>query len=657
MRKQNSLFRTDFISESGMEAWNRTYYGYVELDHYYCLAIAQSHDSDREADSARLAVDTAISLFTQKPSMSRRMLSAYLKAAHEELKERSVKTQLKASLMLLVSDYTRVRYGACGNIMVYWLRDGRILEKNRTHTVYQQMVDQKEVPEDGASGLSEASNVYSFLGSREHFQVFVSSKRKLLDGDLLLAGTETYWKRITYVELLDAFGDMKSGRELLEDLQDMLLSTQIQKSAKAYFPGDQIASYCLGAVFTEKVYRERIKNKKKWIIIGIILILLTAIVVTGMVHINNRRIRLQKELVKRVEQYEEAGSRYFILEHYEAARTQYEKALEEAQNIKNKNKKVEVEQQLNGKTTLLTDMAAAERAFEEKNYKEAKKQYLAVQEQAGVYEDLDLSASVGKKLRQADLGIEISTLMEYAVLLEGKPDYKKAIQVYEYVNEMLRIQGKTQDMQEVTLNIFRLEQLLQQKEEEAGEKEEAREEKEKAKEKQAKEEEEQEKEEERQSQVQAVGARKLDVDQAVMEKDFDRALSISKEMRESYLALEAYEEADEMYQTILNLMSQREEEEEKQKKEEQAEELDKIKARKLLAEQALLEGDAEGAREIYWNMCTDYIELGQVDAASEIMQLLLQLETTRRNTGSQDGNQREQEGEMDPAAEGAFGYE
>lgn len=623
MRKHNSLFRTDFISEAGMEKWNRTYYGYVELDRYYCLAIAESHDGEREADSAKLAVDTVISLFTQKPSMNRIKIDGYIQRTHEELKQRSVKTQLKASILLIVSDYTRFRYASCGNIMLYWLRDGRLLEKSRTHTVYQQMVDREEVPGDGISGLEEASNVYSFLGSREYFTVSVSGKRKLLDGDLLLAGTQSYWKRVAGVELLDAFGDMKSSSELLEDLQELLLSSQKNGAAGQGLLDEIIGSYTLGCIFTEKAYRERIKNKKKWIIIGILLILAAAIVVTGIIHINKRSRRLQRELLKRVEQYEEKGSRYFTKGQYEAALNQYEKALEEAGNIKDKNQKLAVEEEINGKSLLLNDMTAAQKAYEEKNYKEAKKKYLAVRDEYGLYDDLDLSAVLSQKLKESDIGIEISTLMEYAQLLEGKPDYEKAIEVYEYISEMLRILGKTEDMQEIALNIFRLEQLLDKAKEDEDEKAQAAEDKKKAEEKQAKEEEEQKEEEERKTKLAAIAKRQVEVDEAVKDKDFDRALSVSREMWESYLVLEAFEEADAVYSSILELMEKREEEQERRKEEEQAGEMKKIKAKRILAEQALLDGDKEKAREIYWEMCMAYIELGAVEEASEIIKQLL----------------------------------
>lgn len=623
MRKHNSLFRTDFISETGMEKWNRTYYGYVELDRYYCLAIAESHDGGREADSAKLAVDTVISLFTQKPSMNRIKLDGYIQRTHEELKQRSVKTQLKASILLIVSDYTRFRYASCGNIMLYWLRDGRLLEKSRTHTVYQQMVDREEVPGDGISGMEEASNVYSFLGSREYFTVSVSGKRKLADGDLLLAGTQSYWKRVAGVELLDAFGDMKSSSELLEDLQELLLSSQKNGVAGQGLLDEIIGSYTLGCIFTEKAYRERIKNKKKWIIVGIILILAAAIVITGIIHINKRSRRLQRELIKRVEQYEEKGSRYFTKGQYEAAFNQYEKALEEAGNIKDKNQKLAVEEEINGKSLLLNDMTAAQKAYEEKNYKEAKKKYLAVRDEYGLYDDLDLSAVLSQKLKESDIGIEILTLMEYAQLLEGKPDYEKAIEVYEYISEMLRILGKTEDMQEIALNIFRLEQLLDKAKEDEDEKAQAAEDKKKAEEKQAEEEEKQKEEEERKTKLAAIAKRQVEVDEAVKDKDFDRALSVSKEMWESYLALEAFEEADAVYSSILELMEKREEEQERRKEEEQAGEMKKIKAKRILAEQALLDGDKEKAREIYWEMCMAYIELGAVEEAGEIIKQLL----------------------------------
>ena len=87
MRKLNSQFITTFVSETGLDGQNGTYYGFVEMDRYYCMAVAEGYDGDGGFESAKLAVDAAMEAFVQKPGMSAGRIRACLKKAHRCLKE------------------------------------------------------------------------------------------------------------------------------------------------------------------------------------------------------------------------------------------------------------------------------------------------------------------------------------------------------------------------------------------------------------------------------------------------------------------------------------------------------------------------------------------------------------------------------------------
>ena len=59
----------------------------------------------------------------------------------------SIRIRLKAGILLLVSDYTRFRYGVCGNVMLFALREAGIYHQSITHTVYQTMQVQGQTAE------------------------------------------------------------------------------------------------------------------------------------------------------------------------------------------------------------------------------------------------------------------------------------------------------------------------------------------------------------------------------------------------------------------------------------------------------------------------------------------------------------------------------
>ena len=97
MRKQNSEFLTAFTSEASRKIKNTDYFGFVELDKFACYVIADGIDDDVDAISAKLTVDTVVSAFMESPSMSKRAVRRYLRAANRALLTAHSKMRLKAS--------------------------------------------------------------------------------------------------------------------------------------------------------------------------------------------------------------------------------------------------------------------------------------------------------------------------------------------------------------------------------------------------------------------------------------------------------------------------------------------------------------------------------------------------------------------------------
>lgn len=601
MRKLNSLFLTNFISESGTEAKNKTYYGFVELDSFYCLAISEGYDTDEAADSAKLCIDTVISLFVEKPTIISWRLSQYVKKAHEELKLRSVKTQLKASLLLIVSDYSRVRYVQCGNIMCYLLRENHLVMQSNTHTLYQSMKDDKLIPDDGITGLEHASNITVFLGSRERITITVSPALMLKEEDFLLVGTHSFWSKVSPVELLDADEGRTETQVFLQSLEELFLSGQ----------SGAVSSYCMASVHVKKVYREDITRSRKWIkrliIIALAAVIVITAIITAAVQIDKKNKRLQGEITNRVFNYNSSGDLYFGAESYEAAVQQYEKALEEVPKLRDEKLKLKQEQDLIQKLSMITDLQKAETATAAKDFNLSKKLFLKVRESLGSYPELGLDSQISKNLVLINRQIEIMNLKDYAKLVEGAEDYGTARDTYNRIYEMQRILEDFDGMKETRLAIFDLDQTAKE-----GEKvlESQQEDKKQAA---------------NQQEIQEITSKGRTAEQAVIDKDLKRALEIYRGMREELLVLGAKEEADKVYNTILTLEEQLKKEESEQKAKALEEEIKQIDAKKLLAEQALLDGKKEEARRIYKEMSDSYIKFGEIEKASEIYQILLGL--------------------------------
>ncbi|UOK66379.1 hypothetical protein MT997_29180 [Paenibacillus sp. OVF10] len=63
MRKENSEFKTAFVSEAGSFLKNRDFYGCVELEDWACYVIADGLDTDTEVNSAQITVQTILESF------------------------------------------------------------------------------------------------------------------------------------------------------------------------------------------------------------------------------------------------------------------------------------------------------------------------------------------------------------------------------------------------------------------------------------------------------------------------------------------------------------------------------------------------------------------------------------------------------------------
>ena len=319
MRKLNSQFITTFVSEAGLDGQNGTYYGFVEMDRYYCMAVAQGYDADGGFDSAKLAVDAAMEAFVQNPGMGAGRIRGCLKKAHRRLKEQSVRIRLKAGILLL--DYTRFCYGVCGNVMLYAFRNAGAYHQSSTHTVYQAMADRQRQSGDELGPKEETRNLYHYLGGTGG--VTVSGKMRLEDGDVLLAVTEGFWNRVSRVEILDAYESIQSVEEFLGDLQELYLRGSTE----------DIPCCCLAAVDIKKAYRENTALKKKvwmWSLIVLLILAVGGILLSVYIRVKRRK---QQEIRDTVSVYEDTGDQYMGKLNSPLAKQEYEKAAQESKKL------------------------------------------------------------------------------------------------------------------------------------------------------------------------------------------------------------------------------------------------------------------------------------------------------------------------------------
>ena len=170
MRKQNSTFKTGFLSEAGSELENNDYFAFVELDKYACYVIADGLNDLPDADSARLATQTILLAFQEHPSMKKRAVRSYLKAANQALAEADSRSRLKASVTVVVTDYARARYGYAGNTRLRLYRNGAVEEQTFDTSLGTDILKKLDLTEDALARHEERNNLYSYTKHRLDLQ-------------------------------------------------------------------------------------------------------------------------------------------------------------------------------------------------------------------------------------------------------------------------------------------------------------------------------------------------------------------------------------------------------------------------------------------------------------------------------------------------------
>ncbi|WP_019419343.1 PP2C family protein-serine/threonine phosphatase [Paenibacillus sp. OSY-SE] len=267
MRKENSEFKTSFVSEAGSFLHNKDYFAYVELDDMACWVIADGLDADREADSAEMVVKSILRRFTEKPTMSPLRLKQYMQEAHEWLKAESRRVRLKASLILVVTDYAKIVWAVAGHARLYHFRGGRLFARSKDQSLAQMMADAGEISEEAMEVHEERHNLIHYMGQPDGFEPFVSKKVPLSEGDALLLCTPGLWEDVNGTEMIDALAEAKEPEDFTDTLEDVLLSKQRRT----------VHNYTAVAVYANKVFKEDPKRKwrllKKWLLALIVLLI------------------------------------------------------------------------------------------------------------------------------------------------------------------------------------------------------------------------------------------------------------------------------------------------------------------------------------------------------------------------------------------------
>lgn len=360
MRKQNSEFVTAFTSEAESELKNTDYFGFMELDGFACYVIADGIDDQTDAYAARLAVSAAITTFAEAPSMSKQRMKACLRAANKALLETKSKLKLKASVLILLTNYTRLRYGQAGNIRFRLFRNGFVRFQSTDQSLTADLVKEDKVGLDKVARHEERNNLYTYLGQEKDFHPYISRRIKLTDADAVALYTRGVWEHIDDGELKDIFEEATTEpQETVGRLEDMLLSKQPENLGKYTF-----VALFINKVFTDPNRKRRIRR----LLMLLVPLIAAAIILTSLlaVRYNRKQEKIRQMGLKFTDTLE-----YIQADNYIRAGEECEKALALAQELKDS----ERQKELGDYQKLIEAVIAGEEALEKENYLDAQNSF------------------------------------------------------------------------------------------------------------------------------------------------------------------------------------------------------------------------------------------------------------------------------------------
>ncbi len=414
MRKQNSTFQSAFISEAGSELQNNDYFAFVELEEYACYVIADGLNDLPDTESAKLAIETVLLSFQEHPSMRKNALLSYIKAANRALCKADQKERLKASVMIVVTNYEAFRYVYAGNTRLRLYRNGNKKEQSRDTSLSSDLGKEKNLSEDMLAKHEERNNLYAYVGQGDRFKPVVSKKIKLENGDILALYTRGIWENLDGGELDDVFSEAKDDpKESLNDAEELLLSKQPKT----------LENYTFAAVFVDKVFTdpERKKKRKKIAIICIAAVVIILVIAAVIWFLHRRYIRLVEDMDRRYADTIE----YIQDSNFIRAGEEAKEALADAEKLRNK----EYIQKISDYIKLIEAVNKADEVYDGGNYEEAQSSYISAKTRSR-YADYAADDYINQKLEHIADYLSVFDYIRLGDALNEQGDYDKAEEKY-----------------------------------------------------------------------------------------------------------------------------------------------------------------------------------------------------------------------------------
>ncbi|MDE6056125.1 MAG: SpoIIE family protein phosphatase, partial [Lachnospiraceae bacterium] len=365
--------------------------------------------------SARLAVTAAISAFSEAPSIGKRTMRACLNAANQALiRETGSKMKLKASVIVVVTNYVKMRYGQAGNVRLRLYRDGFVRYQSTDQSLTLDLVKEEKVEPDKVAIHEERNNLYAYLGQEKEFHPYISKKIKLANTDAIALYTRGIWENIDEGELSDVYAEASNEpQELVDNVEELLLSRQPKNLGKYTF-----VTLFVNKVFTDPNKKRRIRRIIMITAVVLVIAVAAAVILTIL---HNRRARKREKM--------ELGYldtiEYIQIDNYTRAQERCEEALDLAESLRDR----AMVKELGDYKKLIESVLAAQEHMDGQRYADAQRTYREAAARSVYVDSIGLDYINDRLALTADY-ISVYDLINLGDVLAQNLQYDKAEEKY-----------------------------------------------------------------------------------------------------------------------------------------------------------------------------------------------------------------------------------
>lgn len=454
MKKINSEFNTAFISEPGAKLENNDYFAFVELDDFACYVLADGITDASGTGAAKLAVETILTSFQENPSIKKKEVLGWIHHANEVLLSAYHYNKLKASVLVIVSDYESIRYVNSGNVRFRLYRNGHVSSRSTDMSLGKQIIDEYRMSEDALAKHVERNNLSSYLGQDDGFVPYISEPIKLLDGDILTVYTKGIWENLDENTMQEIFKEASDNpQDVIDEAEDMILSAQ----------PDDLDNYTMAVIYANRTFKDprRDERRRFWrrvAIIAVIVLLIIGIIFGIWYWYHCKKIDEMNDHVQQT-------TTFLNHSNYKMAKVECDKAKELADDLSDKDAQLIITTYAD----LIAKVMAADEVYAAQNYNEA---YMAYSDALDITNDCDGVGKnyIARRMAEAEKHMSFANLMALGNEQMRNGQLAKAEAAFLDAQTKAISAGNMEDQQTASNALMQLATLMAQKDKEDADK-------------------------------------------------------------------------------------------------------------------------------------------------------------------------------------------